>query len=90
MTLTEYKAWLDGMIAATGDERLKVAREKLAEVQEALPPVVVPYRLDPPPFYTPPLRTGEPDSPTLWPISTCSSVKGFDDPNIRCWNGAAI
>ena len=78
MTLNEYKIWLDGMIAATGDERLKMAREKLAEVVEAAPVVVPsPLRLDP----------WEPDTmpPYGWPV-TCS-ISGVTDPNIRCWNG---
>jgi hypothetical protein len=75
MTLTEYKAWLDGMIAATGDEKLKVAREKLAEVVEAAPVVVPsPLRLDPfAPAYGP------------WPV-TCVSQRG-DFGNFRSWNG---
>lgn len=37
MTLAEYKSWLDGMIAVTGDERLQAARAKLDEVAEPAP-----------------------------------------------------
>jgi hypothetical protein len=81
LTLAEYRAWLDGMIAATGDERLKLAREKLAEVQEAAP-FVAP--LSPPPFVSP---VTTPYVPNYWPTVTCGSVLGVGDPNVLCWNG---
>jgi hypothetical protein len=79
MTLNEYKIWLDGAIAATGDERLKVAREMIGKVQEAAPYVPP---LSPPPFVSPMM-------PGLrgWEV-TCGSVTGVTDPNIRAWNGA--
>lgn len=86
MTLAEFKAWLDGMIDATGDERLKAVRAKLNEVVEAAPAEwPMPYRPDmAPPPYVPPLRTGEPHM--IYPVVTCGTAIGRDDPNIRCWN----
>jgi hypothetical protein len=83
VTLTEYKAWLDGMIAATGDERLKTAREKLAEVQEPAPVILPPIGPNLPPFS--PLVT-TPYTPNVWPTVTCGSVTGVTDPNIRFWS----
>lgn len=80
MTPNEFSAWLQGFMDAAGgtltqEQTAKVAEKARQVVQVAAPIYPNVYR-DPPSVV-----------PPYWgyPIVTCS-VKGADDPNIRCFN----
>lgn len=78
MTLSEYKAWLDGMIAATGDERLQAARVKLDEVADA-PLIVVPsiWPASPSPSTAPP----------WWQQPVWCASQTWAGGEVTAWNG---